>query len=277
MVQEVRFNGVQDLAQTGDIEEIIHVNDAHATAVIEAGDLDPWSKEAIFLYWCVFVTSVCACATGYVSHVSLIQLSVFQYLIGCHYHVSLAFLLVFSSYPPSCIPTLSFRIGINGMRAFIDRFTNGANLGEGVSILSSGVFNIKLALVHHKTQRPALSSPCTASVIWSVLSLLPLARITSFLHCVLRDQPYHTFRDRFGRRAAMFVGGVIICIGTAVMSTSALANQFIAGRFIVGFGISFMITAGPTYVAEIAPPQWRGRFTGSSNCEFILRSIARLH
>ena len=159
------------------------------------------------------------------------------------------------------------------MRAFIDRFTNGANLGEGVSILSSGVFNIKLALVHHKTQRPALSSPCTASVIWSVLSLLPLARITSFLHCVLRDQPYHTFRDRFGRRAAMFVGGVIICIGTAVMSTSALANQFIAGRFIVGFGISFMITAGPTYVAEIAPPQWRGRFTASSSCEL---SFARL-
>ncbi len=59
----------------------------------------------------------------------------------------------------------------------------------------------------------------------------------------------------------MFVGGVIICIGTAVMSTSALANQFIAGRF----------------VAEIAPPQWRGRFTGSSSCEFILRSIGGLH
>ena len=83
-------------------------------------------------------------------------------------------------------------------------------------------------------------------------------------------------RDRFGRRAGMFVGGVIICIGTIVMSTSFIANQFIAGRFIVGFGISFMITAGPTYVAEIAPPQWRGRFTASSSCEIIFRSIGEL-
>ena len=61
------------------------------------------------------------------------------------------------------------------------------------------------------------------------------------------------------------------------MSTSALANQFIAGRFIVGFGSSFLITAGPTYVAEIAPPQWRGRFTASFTCEFTLRSIGGLH
>ena len=190
MVQGVGLNGVHDIAQTADIKKVIRVNNAHATAAIEASCLDPWSKEAIFLYWCAFVTSVCACATGYVSHVSLIQLSVFKYLIGFHYHVSLASLLDLSSYPPSRTATLSFRIGINGMQAYIDRFTNGANLGEGMSILSSRVFNNNLVLVHHKLKRPVLSSPCTASVVWSVLSLLPLARITTFLHSVLRDQPY---------------------------------------------------------------------------------------
>ena len=190
MVQGVGLNGVHDLAQIGDIKKVIHVDDTHATAAIEAGSLDPWSKEAIFLYWCAFVASVCACASGYVSRVSLIQLSVFKYLIGFHYHVSLASLLDLSSYPPSRTATLSFRIGINGMPAYIDRFTNGANLGEGMYMLSSEVFNINLALVHHKTQRPVLSSPCTASVLWSVLSLLPLARITTFLYSVLCDQPY---------------------------------------------------------------------------------------
>ena len=71
-VQGVKLNGVHDLAQIVDIEKVIHVNDAHATAAIEAGDLGPWSKEAFFLYWCAFVASVCACASGYVSHVSLI-------------------------------------------------------------------------------------------------------------------------------------------------------------------------------------------------------------
>ena len=77
MVQGDRLNGVHDLAQTEDIEKVIHVNDEQATPAIEAGGLDPWSKEAMFLYWCAFVASVCGGATGYVSHVSLIRLSSF--------------------------------------------------------------------------------------------------------------------------------------------------------------------------------------------------------
>ena len=77
MLQGDRLNGVHDLAQTGDIKKVIHANDAHATAAIEAGSLDPWSKESMFLYWCAFVASVCGGATGYVSHVSLIWLSAF--------------------------------------------------------------------------------------------------------------------------------------------------------------------------------------------------------
>ena len=76
------------------------------------------------------------------------------------------------------------------MRAYLERFTNGTNLGAGMSMLNSGVFNINLALVGHKTQRPVLYSPCTASVLWSVLSLLPPARTATFLHYILNDQPY---------------------------------------------------------------------------------------
>ena len=71
------LNRVHDLVQAGDIKKVIEVNNVHATAAIEAGGLDPWSKEAIFLYWCAFVASFCACAFGYVSHVSLMRLSVF--------------------------------------------------------------------------------------------------------------------------------------------------------------------------------------------------------
>ena len=77
MVQGVRIDGVNDLAQTGDIKKVIHVNDAQATPAMEACGLDPWSKEAMSLYWCAFVASVCGGATGYVSHISLIRLSVF--------------------------------------------------------------------------------------------------------------------------------------------------------------------------------------------------------
>ena len=64
----------------------------------------------------------------------------------------------------------------------------------------------------------------------------------------------------------MFMGGLIICIGTAVIATSARVDQFIAGRFILGFGSSFIDCAAPSYMVEIAPPQWHGRFTASYTC-----------
>ena len=42
--------------------------------------------------------------------------------------------------------TLSFRNGINGMRAYTERFTDGTNLGKSMSVLNSGVFNIKFGI-----------------------------------------------------------------------------------------------------------------------------------
>lgn len=63
--------------------------------------------------------------------------------------------------------------------------------------------------------------------------------------------------DRFGRRAGMFVGCLAIIIGAGVVSTAEARPQFIAGRFILGMGIAAAIIGAPTYVVEVAPPQWR--------------------
>ena len=104
------------------------------------------------------------------------------------------------------------------------------------------------------------------SVVLSALSLPVPARMTvSSIHA-LHPLTLPSFRDRFGRRIGMFMGGLIICTGTAVIATSTQVGQFIAGRFILGFGISFMTCAAPSYVIEIAPPQWRGKFTAFYNC-----------
>lgn len=83
----------------------------------------------------------------------------------------------------------------------------------------------------------------------------------------------------------MFSGGVLICIGAAVISSSNVREQFIAGRFILGFGgtlrfrsqgplvtrltyvqtVSFMTAGAPAYIAEIPPVHWRGRMTAFYN------------
>ncbi|KAG8965040.1 hypothetical protein FRC03_000995 [Tulasnella sp. 419] len=79
--------------------------------------------------------------------------------------------------------------------------------------------------------------------------------------------------DRFGRRGGMFAGALMICVGTAVIASANKRGQFIAGRFVLGFGVSILTTAAPSYCVEICPPQWRGRMTGFYNCGWFGGSI----
>ncbi|KAI5861407.1 general substrate transporter [Durotheca rogersii] len=79
--------------------------------------------------------------------------------------------------------------------------------------------------------------------------------------------------DRFGRRVAMFWGGVIIIVGMIIVATSGTIPQFVVGRFVLGIGISVMTVAAPAYAVEISPPHWRGRATGFYNCGWFGGSI----
>lgn len=79
--------------------------------------------------------------------------------------------------------------------------------------------------------------------------------------------------DYFGRRWGMFVGSLIVIIGTCVQAPSTTQGQFLAGRFVLGFGVSFCCIAAPCYVSELAHPKWRGTLTGLYNCTWYIGSI----
>lgn len=75
--------------------------------------------------------------------------------------------------------------------------------------------------------------------------------------------------DTWGRRAGMFIGAGIIVIGV-IIQLACIVNpdstgQFMAGRFFLGFGVSIMSAAGPTYVIEMAHPAYRGIVGGLYN------------
>lgn len=72
----------------------------------------------------------------------------------------------------------------------------------------------------------------------------------------------------------MFVGGLIIIMGTCIQAPSKNMSMFYAGRFFLGFGVSFSSVSGPTYVSEMAHPKWRGTLTGLYNTCWYLGSIA---
>ena len=81
--------------------------------------------------------------------------------------------------------------------------------------------------------------------------------------------------DTFGRRFGMWIGCVIIIIGTIVQGLSPFKSvkQFMAGRFLLGFGVNVASAAGPMYVVEVSHPAYRGIVTAIFNTFWFTGSI----
>lgn len=71
--------------------------------------------------------------------------------------------------------------------------------------------------------------------------------------------------DYLGRRAGMFTGSIIVIIGSVVIGSSKTRGAFLAGRYVLGFGVGFCNVSAPVYVGEIAHPVWRGTLMGIYN------------
>ncbi|KAF3913932.1 hypothetical protein ABW21_db0206221 [Orbilia brochopaga] len=81
------------------------------------------------------------------------------------------------------------------------------------------------------------------------------------------------FTDWWGRRWGMFIGASVIILGTCVQAPATSKAMFIGGRFVLGFGVAVTSTAGPSYVAEMAHPAWRGTLTGLYNTFWFVGGI----
>ncbi|KAJ7228299.1 hypothetical protein GGX14DRAFT_554401 [Mycena pura] len=78
---------------------------------------------------------------------------------------------------------------------------------------------------------------------------------------------------RWGRRGAMFIASIIILAGVSTVTAAQSRIYLFFGRFLIGFGSSLNYSAAPAYVAEMAPPQWRGRLAGLYNMFSLIGSI----
>jgi len=68
--------------------------------------------------------------------------------------------------------------------------------------------------------------------------------------------------DRFGRKATLLWIGILYVISAVGCGYSWNVYSFIVARFIGGIGIGISTVAAPLYIAEIAPPAYRGRLGG---------------
>jgi MFS transporter, SP family, arabinose:H+ symporter len=68
--------------------------------------------------------------------------------------------------------------------------------------------------------------------------------------------------DRFGRRATLLWIGILYLVSAIWSALATDVCSFIIARFIGGLGVGISTVAAPLYIAEIAPPDKRGRLAG---------------
>ncbi|TFK28132.1 hexose transporter [Coprinopsis marcescibilis] len=86
--------------------------------------------------------------------------------------------------------------------------------------------------------------------------------------------PFSPFvSDLFGRRAALFVGSIIMLAGVAVQSTSKSVGMLIGSRATIGFGLAFCANAAPLLLIELSYPTHRGKVTAMYNSCWYFGSI----
>ncbi|KAL9117361.1 MAG: hypothetical protein Q9187_006105 [Circinaria calcarea] len=82
--------------------------------------------------------------------------------------------------------------------------------------------------------------------------------------------------DRYGRKTGLFIGSLIIVLGTIIQGTTSRTQsvgQFMGGRFFLGFGVGIAASAGPVYVVEVSHPAHRGVVTALYNTFWFTGSI----
>jgi MFS transporter, DHA1 family, multidrug resistance protein len=71
--------------------------------------------------------------------------------------------------------------------------------------------------------------------------------------------PVGQLSDRFGRRPALALGGLITAAGNLLCAYAPSYPVFIGARFVAGVGAAFVLTAGQIVLADITTPAVRGR------------------
>ncbi|KAF8149918.1 general substrate transporter [Crassisporium funariophilum] len=90
----------------------------------------------------------------------------------------------------------------------------------------------------------------------------------------LTGLPFTPFvSDIWGRRTALFFGGLIMCVGVALQAAAWSVPMFIGARYCIGFGLSFCQNASPLLLIELAYPTQRGKITSMFNSCWYFGSI----
>jgi SP family arabinose:H+ symporter-like MFS transporter len=89
--------------------------------------------------------------------------------------------------------------------------------------------------------------------------LIGLATASAILGCIPGAMAAGFISDRFGRRKVLFFCALLYAFSGILSAIPQNFGQFIAARILSGIAIGISSMICPVYIAEVAPPQLRGR------------------
>jgi MFS family permease len=101
-----------------------------------------------------------------------------------------------------------------------------------------------------------------ASAIGMAVAAYGLARCLSAL-------PAGQMSDWIGRRPSLAIGGLVSAFGNLWCAWATSYPEFIAARFVAGFGAGLVLTTGQVVLADISTPEVRGRMIAIYQGTFI--------
>jgi len=79
--------------------------------------------------------------------------------------------------------------------------------------------------------------------------------------------------DKFGRKPGLITAALIFFFSSLSMALSPDLLFFIASRFIAGIGVGMASMLSPMYIAEISPPEVRGRMVAINQLTIVLGQV----
>lgn len=98
-----------------------------------------------------------------------------------------------------------------------------------------------------------------------IVSIYYIGQIVGAFFCSVMDWK--------GRKFAIIIGCIGVCIGTVITAVAKDINTLIGGRFFLSFSATIAYAAGPTYCVEIAPSHLRGTVAGLYNTLWYVGSL----